>query len=44
MNQNGHTYFYHLNGHGDVTALTDNNGAIVAIAMMRGVMWLLNPV
>ncbi|MBO8178845.1 MAG: hypothetical protein H0Z31_15675, partial [Bacillus sp. (in: Bacteria)] len=30
MTKNGITYHYHVNGHGDVTALTDANGNIVA--------------
>ncbi|MEH7130795.1 DNRLRE domain-containing protein [Neobacillus drentensis] len=30
MVKGGKTYYYHLNGHGDVTALTDENGNIVA--------------
>jgi RHS repeat-associated protein len=30
MTKNGQTYYYHLNGHGDVVALTDNNGNVVA--------------
>ncbi|PQP81653.1 hypothetical protein C0Q44_18300 [Paenibacillus sp. PCH8] len=30
MIKNGHTYYYHLNGHGDVVALTDEDGQEVA--------------
>jgi RHS repeat-associated protein len=30
LTKNGITYHYHVNGHGDVTALTDANGNIVA--------------
>jgi RHS repeat-associated protein len=30
MTKNGTTYYYHLNGHGDVVALTDQNGQIVS--------------
>jgi RHS repeat-associated protein len=30
MTKSGATYYYHLNGHGDVTALTDANRATVA--------------
>jgi len=30
MMRDGQTYYYHFNGHGDVIALTDNNGTVVA--------------
>ncbi|TVX93167.1 RHS repeat-associated core domain-containing protein [Paenibacillus agilis] len=30
MSKDGETYYYHLNGHSDVTALTDSKGNIVA--------------
>lgn len=30
MNRGGTTYYYQLNAHGDVTKLTDGNGAVVA--------------
>ncbi|WP_245975759.1 DNRLRE domain-containing protein [Paenibacillus prosopidis] len=30
MTKNGNTYFYHINGHGDITSLTDVSGATVA--------------
>jgi len=30
MTKNGSTYYYHLNGRGDVTALTDASGGVVA--------------
>ncbi|MFY0545664.1 RHS repeat-associated core domain-containing protein [Brevibacillus sp. H7] len=30
MTKNGATYYYHVNGHGDVTTLTDANGNVVA--------------
>ncbi|WP_431019326.1 RHS repeat-associated core domain-containing protein [Anoxybacillus sp. D401a] len=30
MTRNGTTYYYYVNGHGDVTALTDANGNVVA--------------
>mgnify|MGYP005857285481 CR=1 FL=1 len=30
MTKGGTTYCYHINGHGDVTALTDENGSVVA--------------
>lgn len=30
MTKNGQTYYYQRNGHGDVTALTDASGAVVA--------------
>ncbi|MFY0545665.1 hypothetical protein [Brevibacillus sp. H7] len=30
MIKNGATYYYHVNGHGDVTKLTDVNGNVVA--------------
>nr|WP_249218709.1 hypothetical protein [Anoxybacillus rupiensis] len=29
MTKGGVTYYYHLNGHGDVVALTDANGNVV---------------
>ncbi|MBB3907221.1 hypothetical protein [Anoxybacteroides rupiense] len=30
MTKGGVTYYYHLNGHGDVVALTDASGNVVA--------------
>ena len=30
MTHNGETYYYHVNGHGDVMNLTDSSGAVVA--------------
>jgi uncharacterized protein RhaS with RHS repeats len=30
MTKGGTTYYYHMNGHGDVTSLTDSSGNIVA--------------
>lgn len=30
MTVDGQTYYYHLNGHGDVVSMTDHNGLVVA--------------